>query len=444
MNLWKLIFHITQIVQFLDDAKRDLSVHFVGPSHFLSVTEKNLPAVQAVMQEYMYQLGYRREEIYVTAELVGSRELLLGFAWLLSRTNLFSSLTKHLLAVAKRTEIPLKTTHQHILEQVLDENSRTRSDVESVTSSLKQVEGKDSSQDTCTSALHKLVWLRGCVDQKCKLMRRAHLAYQKSVYKIHQSTRDCSTSAKGTRNLSVHEVFLLRYPNQLKAYLHKLGKCVSVLQKLVQWQECEPLFWQWMESVVDLQEEEEAKAKQDEKDEHTKSTGDDKEAMLTEWNKLQEEMEHLLEKNRLHMERLNHILEHKTRTLEQELVNREEQYLKKQLQFECPLVSPPVKSTSPVVISMLEELNAIDKPALVSVGAAVVRSSKAFSTSGVLHQTTGAETLEVTRGITRGAMDEVEALDTAVEDIKSRIKRTLESLEQRLPSTLCKLEQHPL
>lgn len=444
LNLWKLTFHITQLLQFLDGVKCDSSVHFAELSFFLSITERNLPTVQVILQQYMLELGYRRDAFLIPAQSVGSRELLLAFAWLLNRTNFFSKLTKHFLAVAKITEIPVKSTCKLFVEQMLDENRRLESDIEGVMSSSKLVESNELSQNKCTEALHKLVWLRGCVDQKWKSMVRAHLAYQKIAYRIHQSVNNCSSVSKGTtrtRDLCVPEVFHIRYPNQLKAYLRKLSRCVNMLQKLDLWQGCECLFWQWMESVVDLHEEE--KAKQDKEDGHANSAGDDKNALLAEWSKLHEDIESLLQKNRLHLERLNRTLEHKTRSLEHDEVNREEQCIIKQLQCECPLVSSLAKSTSPVVTSMLQELTAIDKPVFVSVGAPVVHSSNAFSTFALLHQKTGAEIPDVTHALIRRTTDKVKVLDATIEETKSRIKKTLESLQQRLPATLCKFEQHP-
>ena len=440
LNLWRLTFHTAQIIKFLGDLKGDHQVQFMEPSMFIFITEKNLPAMQTILRQYLFELGYKQERFFDTSQC-GSREVLLAFGWLLNKSRFFSLLTRHLLAFANRTAIPLNILHKHHLEEILNESTQLKSDAQGLTSLVKLKGAKGLSPDACIKALHNLVWLRGCVDHRWKSMVNAHSAYLKSAYKIHRSVNNLTgtRSPSMMRNMSLHEVFLLRFPNQFKAHVYELSRCVSMLQKLVQWQECEPLFWQWMESVLNLHEEE-----KEQNHRCTISTGDNREALLVKWKNLQEEMESLLQENKKHMDRLDRLLEHKTRTLEHNEVNRHERHTKKQLLFECPLVSLSVKSTSPVVTSMLEELTAIDDPAFVSVGASVVHSFKAFPTSAQLHPPADAKILGCAHALTKSAVDEIRELDIVVGNSKSRIKESLLSLEQRLPAALCKLEQHRL
>ena len=491
-HLWVLILHIMQLIQFLEEPKPDSSLVSADAGCFLEFSDAELREVSVTVREFLFNLGYSRLSFYTLHE-VSSRELLLACAWLLNRSELFPKLAKHFLVAANRTGIPLKAIHQPIVEQLIDENRKMQSDVQGVILSLASRQGGATELSKSAETFHKLIWLKGCVDCKWKEVQQVHLAFQKLAYEIYQFTKSNKTSrAKQDAGLSVDEVFFLRYPNQMKAYLGKLDKCAKALELLVQWQQCEPLFWQWMESVVDLQEEaeerrqlEEEKEKEDSrekegdkregqgreikglcekhKEKQTKKVKKDnrtneddeqmgekgytnclemnKEDLLVRWNTIQDEMKDLLGRNKLYMTRVNQVLEHKTRMLEQGHVNRQQQSLLKELQFRCPLVSQPEESTPTFVSSMLKELAPIDRPVFVAVGGCVAKAFHAFHASGQQHRAAGAEALSGTCAAERALTDRLVLLDAALEDCRSRVASSLVSMEKSLPPSLCKFDQ---
>ena len=83
-------------------------------------------------------------------------------------------------------------------------------------------------------------------------MENAHSAAVKLSHNTLQSTRSSATSQpKSAHQLSLHDLFLLRYPECMGTVLKRQGKHVACLESLARWRQHEPVFWQWMESVLD-------------------------------------------------------------------------------------------------------------------------------------------------------------------------------------------------
>ena len=431
-DFWKLTFHIMQAIRFLEG---DTCVGTLNTIMFHSITEMNFPLAQAMLRQYLFDLGYERMNFFVDVDCIGSRELLLAFAWVLSRTRFFSKLAEHFLMVARNINIPLKPTAKHLLEQVIEENRRISSEVDDV---MDKINSAQSDVNCHTETVHKLIWLRGCLNCKWKSLQRSCLAYQTLADKIHKFTSNNSLPRKkeGKRgHLSVHETFLLRFPNQMKVYLSKLTTCVKVLQKLVLWEDCESLFWQWMESVVDLIDEEQEKSKQEIG--KPKAQLEDVKGLASMMGKLKDEFEGLIEKNRPHLDRLDCVWKHKSRILPHKDTNREEHCIREQLQFEYPLFLPSYNHTLHAT-SMLEQLYPIESTTYTHVGS--VPCKRTFFTSVQLQQEAEARLVEGLHHHLEAITCELRVVKDVIHEKKSRIRDWLESLEQNLPDTLCKIE----
>ena len=308
----------------------------------------------------------------------------------------------------------------------------------------------DPSGSLCTSTLHKLVWLKGELECKSKLVQKLCSAYQKLADKIHRCTLTTSPISRKNRrareHLSTHEVFLLRYPNQMKVHLAKLGKCVGVLQKLIEWQECEPLFWQWMESVLDVQDEEEEELEENECERNcdipSEARIDDVE-LEARVISLQDEFERLLKKNKSHMDRLQHVWEYKSRTVSHKDINTKLHLIREHLKYEYPLIGPEPTNPTDAVSSVVERLDAIDcpvyRPAQISVGHS--------RTMRPALPTPAQEAESATEQLTQTLRNQLEAihhqlgeLDRAIEGKTLEIRDCLESMEAKLPATICKIE----
>ena len=443
LDLWRLTFHVMQAATFLDGG---FSMNSVDAITYHTVTPLNLPTVQITLQQYMLEMGYMREAFYGPA--VGSRELLLAFSWLLHRTKMFSKLGKHYVMVARREEIPLRPSTTYLIEHVLEENRVMRCDLEDVITTLR-MNADDPSGPLCTDALQKLVWLRGEVGYKWKMVEKLCRAHQTLADKIHRSTHTNSPISRKNENskghLSMHEVFLLRYPSQMKVCLARLQKCVSVLQKVIQWQECEPLFWQWMESVLDLQDEEVRAAEVDEDEEggdgqcEVKS---DEAELLSRVNLLQEEFEALLKKNKPHIDRLKGVWDYKTKTVLHKDFNAKLHVFREQLKYEYPLVSTELTNQADVASATVQVLDVMDNP---------IYAPAVQQTCADRHPRPFAAPVQAaesaTNQLTQALHNQLETvtrqlgdLDRAMEEKRLEMKNCLESMETKMPASLCKIE----
>lgn len=434
-DLWKLTFHTIQTAMVLDGSTCDGNIETLT---YLQVMDSNLPTVQSIVHRYMFELGYKREEFYSTPNAPSSRELLLAFAWLLHRTSFFTKLADHYVKASKRREVPLKHTSRHLTEHVIEENTVVGCELDTITTALKKCGDSTLQSASCTELLYKLSWLRGRLDLKFKSVQNLSSAYVALANKIHNFTG--RRGAGKEEHLSVHEIFLLRYPIQMRRYLTKLQKCVGMLQKVVRWQDCEPLFWQWMESVLDLEEVEEEK-KSDE--EHKKDTEpnrfEDVHALSLTVQRQQEEFEALLAKSKHRVEKVEHMWSHKSKILCHKDINGRLHLLRSQLQFEYP-ITVLTHNQAVLVSSTAEQVCPIDVPLCANPHTSVQCSlptpvQQEADNKNKLVTALG-ERLQV-------ILQEVAALDRAIRQKKSEIKNSLESMEKVwLPATVCKIESN--
>ncbi len=456
-DMWLLMYHIMQLLTYLEEAKDDFSLEHIDSGQFLKPSDAKLPVVSLTVREYLFTLGYTRPCFFSLHRGVSSREILLACGWLICEQKLIPKLTKYFLNASRKIEIPFKNVHQSILERLISENDIMQSEMKSIVSTISEkasINNLGGSMET----LHKLAWLKNSIEYKWKELHRAQMAFQKVAHEIYQCTRSSNrlgSSKQKPTGLCVDEVFLLCYPNYMKLHLRKLSKCANVLELVVQWLSYEPLFWQWMESVMDLQEEAELTGRVDKNDEMlassqdseverkkaaecTKPQGKDKDDLVAQWSVLQDEMKGLLERNQLYMGKTYKVLEHKSRMVEQSLFNRQQQDLLKKIRLECPCVSPPVESTRPVVHSMLGGLAPIDRPHFVPEGSCVGRPSQA---SGQHHKATNIEDNVGARAEKNMMVANLQALEVDLDSCKSSMSAILSALEDQLPPTLYKLNQ---
>jgi len=467
-NLWRLIMHIIQLLRFLEEDKHGSSL-ICGVSHsFLKSSETNVSELSAVVRVVLYSMGYRRPKFYITHVLSSSRELLLAFGWLIHSSDLFHKLSQHYLAASKIIHTPLKSGHQALVERLIENNEKMQFEVKEVVDFLASSKGEVKNIEKTTGSLHRLVWLKQRLDCKWKEVQRTCLAYGRISHEINCFTKPAKEDAYrgGRSGLSIDEVYLLRHPDQMKVHIDKLGRCAKMFEMLVQWQQCEALFWQWMESVVDLQEEEQRKQLEYKEEgdksrsevmaescrtckemaaeesqlpdskEHVSCSEVNKEDLLVKWGLLQHEMKGVFEKNTAYMRKLQVVLKHKTEMLEQLHVNRQQQKTWRLLQCKCPLVYLPEKSTQAVVGSMLEEAGSIDRAGFVAVGGSVAKSAPA----SVRHYSTaGAEAVEPAHVKEEALLTKIASLDTDMHYCKDRVSSALSAVEEHLPTRLYKL-----
>ncbi|NXP51562.1 TEDC1 protein, partial [Heliornis fulica] len=177
--------------------------------------------------------GYGRQELYRLPSdgSAGSRELLLAFSWLLHRLGL--------------------------LEQLLAQNRVKTGDETSVCT----CEDLPSSQKCTTEITSEcgledrvdvryLQWLNGRLRFQWRSLHAQHQEQCKLLHKIHLFTSG-SHMDQILGHFSVIETDLVRQPENYKQLLQLLESETMQLEAFLEWKQLEPVYWHWMETVLD-------------------------------------------------------------------------------------------------------------------------------------------------------------------------------------------------
>ncbi|CAG2236982.1 unnamed protein product [Mytilus edulis] len=146
----------------------------------------------------------------------GSREILLGFAWLLCKEGLIDKFMES-------CSSPLDEEDPSFMYEF---------EFEDMTKPSKQMQ----TQRVISLDRRQLQALQR---EKAKLQNR-----------VHDSTYGVSLNPE-RNHLSVMEVHLLKHPELMKKILKLLEKDNERLQNMLSWKDQEEVFWKWMESVLD-------------------------------------------------------------------------------------------------------------------------------------------------------------------------------------------------
>ncbi|KAM6305606.1 tubulin epsilon and delta complex protein 1 [Aegotheles albertisi] len=174
--------------------------------------------------------GYGRPELYGLPSdgSVGSRELLLAFSWLLHRLGL--------------------------LEQLLARNRVKTGDETSVCTCEDDL--PNSQKGTTEIApedrvdVRYLQWLSGRLRFQWRSLHAQHQEQCKLLHKIHLFTSG-SHMDQVLGHFSVTETDLVRQPENYKQLLQLLESETMQLEAFLEWKQLEPVYWQWMETVLD-------------------------------------------------------------------------------------------------------------------------------------------------------------------------------------------------
>ncbi|XP_043930038.1 tubulin epsilon and delta complex protein 1 isoform X2 [Protopterus annectens] len=196
--------------------------------HLIAVkTGSQIVFVKSVLWYY----GYGSLEFYQLPGdgSEGSRELLLAFSWLLQRI----SLLEQILYLHKAQ---LKDTVLHCTCKMND------------TKSWQISEHSEQHLEKQIPDIRCIQWLQGKLDFRFKVLHAMQQAKCGATYKIHHYTRGCHT---GQNHLSIMEVNLIQDPSSLNKVLHTLESENARLDAYLEWKRLEPIYWHWMESVLD-------------------------------------------------------------------------------------------------------------------------------------------------------------------------------------------------
>ncbi|NXM71479.1 TEDC1 protein, partial [Serilophus lunatus] len=178
--------------------------------------------------------GYDRPELYQLPPdgSAGSRELLLAFSWLLHSLGL--------------------------VEQLLAQNRVKTGDETSVCTCEDDLA---NSQDAPTAAapdcgladrvdVRYLQWLHGRLRFQWQSLHAQHQEHCKLLHKIHLFTSGSHVD-QILGHFSVTEADIVRQPENSKQLLQLLESETMQLEAFLEWKQLEPVYWQWMETVLE-------------------------------------------------------------------------------------------------------------------------------------------------------------------------------------------------
>ncbi|NWU59383.1 TEDC1 protein, partial [Dromas ardeola] len=178
--------------------------------------------------------GYGRRELYRLPSdgSAGSRELLLAFSWLLHRISLLEQLLARN-RVKTGDEISVCTC-----EDALPNSQKS-------TTEMAPEYGLEDKID-----VRYLQWLNGRLRFQWRSLHAQHQEQCKLLHKIHLFTSG-SHMDQILGHLSVTETDLIRQPENYKQLLQLLESETMQLEAFLEWKQLEPVYWQWMGTVLD-------------------------------------------------------------------------------------------------------------------------------------------------------------------------------------------------
>ncbi|XP_050819239.1 tubulin epsilon and delta complex protein 1 [Gopherus flavomarginatus] len=187
------------------------------------------------VKSVLWYHGYGRPEFYQLPSdgSQGSRELLLAFSWLLNRI----SLLERLLTVNR-----VKTGDEASVctcEDNISNNWKDRTEI-----ALEPCLKRDVD-------VRYLQWLTGRLRFQWRSLHVDHQEQCKLLHKIHSYTSGCHMD-QTIGHFSITETDLIRQPDSYKQLLQLLESETSRLEAFLEWKRLEPVYWHWMETVLDI------------------------------------------------------------------------------------------------------------------------------------------------------------------------------------------------
>ncbi|KAJ1103756.1 hypothetical protein NDU88_001177 [Pleurodeles waltl] len=191
---------------------------------------ENLDVQIRFVKSVLWYHGYGVSEFYRLPEegSQGSRELLLAFSWLLHKI--------------------------HLLEKLLEASKLVLGDEISVCTCLRSLPPRARKRDEIPTKkaevdIRYLQWLNGKLQFSWRALHAAQQERCAALYKIHSYTGGCHPSSS-IGHFSITEVDIIREPEKYSELLQSIESENSRLEAYLDWKDLEPVYWQWMESVL--------------------------------------------------------------------------------------------------------------------------------------------------------------------------------------------------
>ena len=198
----------------------------------------------------LYRYGYRRLPLYCDTEQLCSRELLFAFGWLIKESCFFTLVRSAYIAVIDAEDV-LHEPCLHLPDHQIREAVNVLQCGQNATFP-PHCFFHEKNADSLLS-LHQQVTYSNRTSLSSSL---ASIRYAHSLHKHTFNASKLTTDLENVINcphLTVEDVFLLHNPKLLEEHSRILEKCLQGLMNLLEWKRMhEGVFWEWMNSVIDL------------------------------------------------------------------------------------------------------------------------------------------------------------------------------------------------
>lgn len=236
----QLLYKLISILNLIISAENKIRCNLPTTEQIMASVVKDMPDnnwMLLIVQRFMYRLGYSRTQFYSTSLTDGqSRELLLALGWVILEIKLIDKI-KECIIQSARTPL-YKPANSSLLAILQLECTNTTIELVTIT---KALQCNDYDQDI----LQKLTYVNGRLSKQLKLLDKLFVTYKRLEHKI-------SSLHSNEKMFGVFEYYLLTHPEYYTSYVKRLEMHVSLLKLFLYWEELEQSFSKWIESVIEL------------------------------------------------------------------------------------------------------------------------------------------------------------------------------------------------
>lgn len=221
--LWKLLFELIFFCQHRQ----------VGTPMLTAFTTMKTDDRVIYVKKEMQRSGYMSRVFAALPPDMshGSRELLLAFAWLLNKESIIHKFMDNRASPIQDDVLSLCETKdsEHLM------NLPTFGD----------------KQQSPAHRIQQMLVLNNKVKFSLRLLHAAQQEHATLTHRIHNATYGVSL-LPDMNHLTTFQVQMLRHPQQMKRVISLLEQDSIRLENLLHWEDKETMFWEWLESVLEL------------------------------------------------------------------------------------------------------------------------------------------------------------------------------------------------